>query len=84
MHSLENLARKPTTLATEALASSVANADLERLLQFLNEVNDVLVKSFQPVLSALEGGLSLSSSDIGTPAHNRLVEELGHMQGLNY
>jgi hypothetical protein len=84
MNQLEDLTRKPTVLARQALESSINSQDLERLLQFLNEVNDVLTKSFQPVLGSLQGVLSMSPSEIGTPTHKLLVEELERIQGLNY
>jgi hypothetical protein len=49
---LESLAAAPGRLASSALtAHALSNADLERLLQFLSEVNDVVAKSFHPLLN---------------------------------
>lgn len=82
---LEALATAPGQLARSALASQNLNdEDLQRLLQFLSEVNDVLAKSFRPLLKCLGAIGRLEWASIGGPKHIRLIAQLAEIQDRDY
>lgn len=82
---LELLATAPGQLATAALtAPALSHTDLERLLQFLSEVNDVLAKSFHPLLRCLGAIQNLQAAELGTDEHQRIDSELREIQDREY
>lgn len=82
---LELLATAPGQLASSALSSQTLNdEDLQRLLQFLSEVNDVLAKSFRPLLKCLSAIEKLEWASIGGEEHIGLIAQLAEIQDRDY
>jgi hypothetical protein len=85
LQSLRSLAGAPVQLTVGALQeSSIRDEDLERLLQFLTEVNDVLMKALEPLLQCIRAVQRFEPNAIGSPSHLRLNSELEAIQQRQY
>jgi hypothetical protein len=82
---LQALADSPWRLTATALESpAISNSDLERLLQFLSEVNDVLSKAFTPLRNCLTTLSQFTPADLGSSKLKTFSAELLEIQQLEY
>jgi hypothetical protein len=84
---LRSLAASPWKLTASALESpDLNNEDLERLLQFLSEVNDVLFKAFHPLKVCLQRlvDMPLSGNASDRESISGIADELTAIQRREY